>query len=113
MTIPSPNKAVEYPFYIIGYFIIIFAIAFLVSSWSTLTSLSPDGKYIQFYPCLETDIDYGREYCVLYDKVHPKSEIPVGSWLVERAKMDAIFVGIFVIPFGLYGWKKKYDEEKD
>lgn len=113
MTLPAAKTSKEYPLYMLGYFIVIYAIAFLISAWSGLTNLSPDGKYIQYYPCLETDTDdYGREYCSLQDKAHPNHFVPAGAELVSRAQMDAVLVGLPVLGFGIYGWKKKREEEK-
>ncbi|HZQ30000.1 MAG TPA: hypothetical protein VFA93_02905 [Patescibacteria group bacterium] len=112
MNLLNPKSSKDYPKAILLYFIIFTVVFFLISSWDVITNLSPDGLYVQRYPCLQTSYDdTGHVTCAVFDKEHPYNYYPAGSLLKSDAISDIIFAGVIVFPVGWYLRRKKIIEE--
>lgn len=100
MSFPSPNSWKEYPLYIIGYWLVFWAILFFISVAFNMDDITPDGLYMRRIDCLySTRYDPNDDYeCLEYSEPY---EIPAGELIKFRFEKSGWITGIPTIVFGL------------
>ena len=92
--LPAPKNTKEYPFYILCYWIILWGILFLYTSFVTFSSVTSDGKYVEKTDCIDKS---SNSTC---NKHSDPYYVPVGTELIYTFIPQGIGVGVFVIVGG-------------
>src|SRR4051794_24019141 len=103
MSILIPQNKAIYPLYIIFYFLVLFSVSFLISTWGALSDMNTRGTHVIYHDCINKDTDVDGRPCNKPGSIHTQY-IPLGKDLQDRAIVDAIIAGILVIPLGTYCW---------
>src|SRR3989344_6107224 len=113
MRLPAPKSWKEYPKYMLGYWVIIWAIAFTALFFLDMDDITPDGKYFRNVPCLqgETTGRYDEGY-ECYEYGEPEY-IPLGKEFKARFIRGGVITGIIVGLIGSYGMYMQRKEEKN
>lgn len=111
MVLPSPKRASDYPYYIVGYWFLIWGVLFLYSVVSFMFSATPDGKYVEKRDCIES-APAGRydeqEECIEWSEPY---YISFGEAVKDSFRMKGIIVGLAALTIGGYAMYNKHKEE--
>lgn len=112
MSLPTPKSWKEYPKYMIGYWIVAWALTFAGLFFLDMDDITSDGKYFRRVPCLEGETtgryDEGYE-CLEYGN---PEYTPLGKELKERFIRIGVIIGIIVVLIGGYGMYLQRKEEE-